>query len=96
MTDEDHLDRDKLVDLMTTQSEAEANIVRGLLEEAGIHCALLTPVPHNLYPFTIDGLAAIRIKVLESQLEAAQALLREHESSPEDSLGENGPEGAEE
>ncbi len=79
MTDEEHLDRDKLVELMITQSEAEANIVSGLLEEAGIHCALLTPVPHNLYPFTINGLAAIRIKVLESQLDAAQALLREHE-----------------
>ncbi len=92
MTDEEHFDRDKLVELMITQSEAEANIVRGLLEEAGIHCALLTPVPHNIYPFTIDGLAAIRIKVLESQLVAAQTLLREHQRDPEDNLDDNGPE----
>jgi hypothetical protein len=83
MTDEEHLDRDRLVVLMMTQSEPEANIVKGLLEESGIHCALLTQVPHNLYPFTVDGLGAIHIKVLESQLEAAQALLRDYGSNPE-------------
>jgi hypothetical protein len=92
MADEEHFERDKLVELMLTQSEAEANIVRSLLEEAGIHCALLTPVPHNLYPFTVNGLAAIRIKVLESQLEAAQALLREQESSASDSVSDDGQE----
>jgi pyruvate/2-oxoacid:ferredoxin oxidoreductase alpha subunit len=83
---EEHLDHDKLVVLMITQSETEANIVKSLLEESGIHCALLTQVPHNLYPFTVDGLAAIRIKVLESQLEAAKALLREQESDAANGL----------
>jgi len=81
MADEEHLDHDKLAALMMTQSESEANIVHGLLEESGIHCVLLTQVPHNIYPFTVDGLATIRIKVLESQLEAAQSLLRDYESS---------------
>lgn len=81
MTDQqEHLDHDKLVVLMTTQSETEANIVKSLLEESGIHCALLTQVPHNIYPFTVNGLAAIKIKVLESQLEDAKEVLRDHES----------------
>ncbi len=88
--DEEHLDHDKLVVLMTTQSEPEANIVKSLLEEAGIHCALLTQVPHNLYPFTVNGLAAIRIKVLESQLEAAKTLLREQERDAADSSDDPG------
>ena len=83
---EEHLDHDKLVVLMITQSEAEANIVKGLLEESGIHCALLTQVPHNLYPFTVDGLAAIWIKVLDSQLEAAKALLRQQENDAANGL----------
>jgi hypothetical protein len=83
---EEHLDHDKLVVLMITQSEAEAGIVKGLLEESGIHCALLTQVPHNVFPFTVDGLAAIRIKVLESQLEAAKALLREQKSDAANGL----------
>jgi hypothetical protein len=81
MADEEHHDHDKLAVLMMTQSESEANIVHGLLEESGIHCVMLTQVPHNIYPFTVDGLATIRIKVLESQLEAAQSLLRDYESS---------------
>jgi hypothetical protein len=87
---EEHLDHDKLVLLMTTQSEAEANIVKSLLEESGIHCALLTQVPHNIYPFTVNGLAAIRIKVLDSQLEAAKAVLREQESDAANGLHDPG------
>jgi hypothetical protein len=87
---EEHLDHDKLVVLMTTQSETEANIVKSLLEESGIHCALLTQVPHNIYPFTVNGLAAIWIKVLDSQLEAARALLREQESDAANGLNDSG------
>lgn len=83
MTGAEHLNEGKLVDLMVTQSETEANIVRGILEDSGIHCVLITPVPHNIYPFTVDGLASIRIKVLDSQSEAAQALLDDYRSHPE-------------
>ena len=75
------LNREKLVDLMATASETEANIVRGLLEASQIRCALITPVPHNLYPFTVNGLALIKIKVLASDLEAAKSLLEGHEMS---------------
>ncbi len=83
MTDAGHLNHEKLAELMTTQSEPEANIVKGILEASGIECVLVTQVPHNLYPFTVDGLAAIRIKVLASQLAAAQELLRDYEGNPE-------------
>jgi hypothetical protein len=83
VTDAGHLNYEKLAELMTTQSEPEANIVKGILEASGIECVLVTQVPHNLYPFTVDGLAAIRIKVLASQLAAAQELLRDYEGNPE-------------
>jgi hypothetical protein len=89
--EEAHLDRDKLVELMMTQSEEEANIVKGILEGSGIRCVLVTQVPHNVYPFTVDGLAAIRIKVLDSQLEAAQTVLRDYQTTGE-SLKDNDPE----
>jgi hypothetical protein len=81
VADEEHLDHDKLAVLMMTQSESEANIVHGLLAASGIHCVLMTQVPHNIYPFTVDGLATIRIKVLDSQLEIARTLLRDYESN---------------
>jgi hypothetical protein len=82
MADEEHLDQDKLVLLLTTQSETEAEILKSLLESNGIRCTFLTQVPHNLYPFTVDGLAAIKIKVLDSQLEMARELMRDYESGP--------------
>ena len=65
MSTGEHLDKEKLVELMITQSETEANIVKSLLEASQIHCVLVTQVPHNVYPFTINGLAAIKIKVLD-------------------------------
>jgi len=83
VTNAEHLDQEKLADLMTTLSEPEANLIKGILAASGIECVLVTPVPHNLYPFTVDGLATIRIKVLASQLAAAQELLRDFETPPE-------------
>jgi hypothetical protein len=85
---EPNLDQEKLVVLMRTQSEPEANIIRGILEGSGIDCALIAQVPHSVYPFTVDGLAAIQIKVLASKLEAAQLLLRDYESSPDPDTAE--------
>lgn len=77
----EHLDKEKLVVLMVTESETEANIVKSLLEASEINCVLVTQVPHNVYPFTINGLASIRIKVLDSELEAAKALLHDYENA---------------
>jgi hypothetical protein len=81
MSTEEHHDNEKLVELVVTQSETEANIIKSLLEASQIECVLVTQVPHNLYPFTINGLASIKIKVLDSNLEAAQSLLREHKDA---------------
>lgn len=91
MINEEHLDREKLAKLMTTQSETEANIVKSILEASGIECVLVTQVPHNIYPFTVDGLAAIQIKVLASQLATAQELLRDYEGNPEPGV-DDGPD----
>lgn len=77
----EHLDKEKLVVLMVTESETEANIVKSLLEASEIDCVLVTQVPHNVYPFTVNGLASIRIKVLDSHLEAAKALLKDYENT---------------
>ena len=91
MTDQEHLDHDQLVELKSTQSEPEANIIRSLLEGAGIDCTLVTQVPHGIYPFTVDGLAAIQIKVLDSNLEAARALLHDYENSADPGSDDGAP-----
>ncbi len=80
VTENRDLEGDRLVVLMNTQSEPEANIIKGLLEESGIDCTFITPVPHNIYPFTVDGLALIQIKVLASQFEAARKLLSDYQA----------------
>ena len=78
---DENVDRQNLVLLMRTQSEPEANIVKGILEESGIDCVLVTQVPHGLYPFTVDGLATIQVKVLACDLDAAQTVLSDYETS---------------
>jgi hypothetical protein len=83
VADQGNLLRERLAELMTTQSEAEANIVKGILEESAIDCTLIAQVPHSVYPFTVDGLAAIQIMVLSSQLEAAQTVLRDYKADIE-------------
>jgi len=74
----------KLVMVKSLHNEIEASIVKTLLETAGVQCALITPVPHNVYPFTIDGLAEIRVTVLESDLEAARTIIEDYESTAAD------------
>ncbi len=78
---EQHEDREKLVTVKAFHNEVEANIVRSLLESAGIQCTLITPVPHGLYPFTIDGLAEIRVSVLEPDLDAARTIIEDYEQT---------------
>ena len=92
MAKDENVDRENLVLLMRTQSEPEANIVKGILKESGIDCALVTQVPHGLYPFTVDGLAAIQIKVLACDLDAAQTVLGDYETSADSEDNSESPQ----
>lgn len=78
---QEHLDRERLVELMVVHHEVEANIIKGLLEAAGIGCVLVTPVPHSLYPFTVDGLAKVTVNVLDTDLERARSIIEDYEST---------------
>jgi hypothetical protein len=75
-------DEGNLVELTSVYHEVEANIIRSLLELAGIDCVMLAQVPHAVYPFTVDGLGETKIKVWDHQLEAAREILREHRLHP--------------
>ncbi len=70
--------------LTVVYSDVEANLIKTILDEAGIDCLLVTQVPHSIYPFTINGLGATKIKVLASQLENAKAVLAESQEHPPD------------
>jgi len=68
---------EKTAVLTVVYNEVEANLIKTILEEAGIDCLLVSQVPHSIYPFTINGLGETKIKVLTSKLEEAKAILAE-------------------
>ncbi len=71
--------------LTVVYNEVEANLIKTILDEAGIDCLLVTQVPHSIYPFTINGLGETKIKVLASELENAKVVLAESkQDSPSD------------
>jgi len=66
-----------LVELVKVYNDVEASLIQSLLAESGIDCLLVSHVPHSIYPFTINGLGEVRIKVLEDRLAEAREILRE-------------------
>ena len=57
---------DAVVEVWRTWGEAEANIVKGLLESLGIQCAIQGESTRITHGFTLDGLAEVRILVHEA------------------------------
>ncbi|MCR4404485.1 MAG: DUF2007 domain-containing protein [Candidatus Acetothermia bacterium] len=55
--------------------EAEAQVVRGLLESSGVKCRLRERGPQSLYPVTVDGLAEVQIMVSAEDEPAARAIV---------------------
>jgi hypothetical protein len=56
-------------------SDAEAQIVKGILELYGIPVFLDRDLSHSLYPLTVDGLGETRVLVPDSASEEAQQIL---------------------
>ena len=64
-----------LVVIFRTQSDAEASIVRGLLETHGIRALLSSDVPHSVFPLTIDGLGEVRLVVRADEADEARRVI---------------------
>lgn len=65
----------KYVTVYRAWGEAEAQVVKGLLESSGFTCRLLERGPQSIYPVTVDGLAEIQIMVPEGRQAEAQAIV---------------------
>jgi ribonuclease III len=61
--------------IFRTQSDIEANVVRGLLETHGIQALLSSDGPHSVFPLTIDGLGEVRLSVRADDAARAQHLI---------------------
>ena len=64
--------------IFRTQSDVEANVVRGLLETHGMRVLLASDVPHTVFPLSIDGLGEVRLSVREDQAETAKQLITDY------------------
>ncbi len=67
-----------LVVIFRTQSDVEANIVRGLLETHGVPSVLSSDVPHSVFPLTVSTLGEVRISVHASDVDEARRIIDSH------------------
>ncbi|MFC1941295.1 DUF2007 domain-containing protein [Chloroflexota bacterium] len=67
----------KMVEVYQAAGEAQAQIIKGLLESNGIYCLLKSNAAPSIHMFTIDGMGAVKVMVEESVAEKAKGLIRE-------------------
>jgi hypothetical protein len=68
---------EKMVEVYKARTEMEAQIIKGLLESFGIPSYLKSHAAPSVHWFTIDGMAEVRVMVLESMAEEAHRLIKE-------------------
>lgn len=66
----------KLVEVYRARGEAEACIIKGLLESNGIQSILMSHAAPSVHVFTVDGMGEVRVMVDESMAEEARNLIR--------------------
>ena len=64
-----------MVEVYRATGEAEAQIIRGLLESNGIHCLLKSNAAPSVHVFAIDGMGEVRVMVGDSVAEKARRLI---------------------
>ena len=67
----------KMVEVYRAVGEAEALIIKGLLDSNGIACFLKSNAAPSVHVFTVDGLGEVKVMVGESREEEARRLIGE-------------------
>ena len=70
----------KLVEVYKAFGEAEALIIKSLLESNGIYSILKSNAAPSVHVFTVDGMGEYRVMVNESKAEEAKRLIGEEKS----------------
>ena len=68
---------EKIVTVYRAAGEAEALIIKGLLESNGIPSLLSSNAAPSVHVFAVDGLGEVRVMVRESSVEEAKRLIVE-------------------
>ncbi len=67
----------KMKEVYRASGEAEALIIKGLLESNGIPCLLKSNAAPSVHVFAVDGLGEVRVMVNESRAVEVKRLIRE-------------------
>ena len=65
-----------LVEVYKAAGEAEAQIIKGLLESNGIPCLLKSLAAPSVHVFTVDGMGEVKVMVRESTAGEAKSLIK--------------------
>jgi len=69
--------KDELVEVYRAFGDAEAQIIKGLLESNDIPVLLRSLAAPSVHVFTVDGMGEIRVMVWKSMEEQARELIKE-------------------
>jgi len=81
----DRREKDQEGDLVVCHvvwGEPKAQLIKGLLKDFGIPVNLVGDVPASVYPFSLDGLAKLRIMVRPRDLERARRIICDYFEEP--------------
>ena len=66
---------EQLVEVYRARGEAEAQVIKGLLESYDIPCVLQSNAAPSVHMFTVDGMGEVRVMVRESMADEARELI---------------------
>ena len=66
----------EMVEVYRAVGEAEAQVIRGLLESRGISCLLQSNAAPSVHVFAVDGMGEVRVMVWQEVAEKARGLIK--------------------
>ena len=66
----------ELVEVYRATGEAEAQVIKGLLESNGIPCLLKSQAAPSVHAFAVNGMGEVSIMVGQSMAEEASRLIK--------------------
>ncbi len=66
---------EKMVEVYHARNVMEAQVIKSLLESYDIPCLLKSNAAPSVHMFTMDGMAEVRVMVLDSMAEEARELI---------------------
>ncbi len=66
---------EKLVEVYKARTEMEAQVIKGLLESFDIPCVLRSNAAPSVHMFTMNGMAEVKVMVLDSRVDEAKNLI---------------------